>query len=91
VLGGVNGADVILAMIFLNKLVNSAILFKYRIADTFVAVYRFEYRRYFLTLSNVDTFTNIFSFEFWFSSSLSMESVTQWGLQCTNCTVLVKP
>jgi hypothetical protein len=61
------------------------------IADTFVAMYRFEYQRYFLTLSNVDTFTDTFSFEFWFSSSLSMESVTQWGLQCTNCTVLVKP
>jgi hypothetical protein len=34
------------------------------IADTFVAMYRFEYRQYFLTLNNVDTFSDTFAFEF---------------------------
>jgi hypothetical protein len=34
------------------------------IADTIVAMYQFEYQRYFLMLSNVDTFTDTFSFQF---------------------------
>jgi hypothetical protein len=34
------------------------------IADTFVAMYPFEYRRYFIALSNFDTFTDTFSLEF---------------------------